>query len=111
MSLKTDFKNEILPEGMEYRTYNVIGEDGQTIHENVHLEKAYLPRQVGDDFGAQQVNEITLAVNTVDETSKTNSQDISALKTGKAPAYTYGTEDLQAGTSPLETGKLYFVYE
>lgn len=29
----------------------------------------------------------------------------------KAPAYTYGTTDLTAGTSPLETGKLYFVYE
>ena len=28
-----------------------------------------------------------------------------------APAYTYGTEDLTAGTSTLETGKLYFVYE
>ena len=28
-----------------------------------------------------------------------------------APAYTYGTEDLTAGTSELETGKLYFVYE
>ena len=25
--------------------------------------------------------------------------------------YTYGTEDLTAGTSKLETGKLYFVYE
>lgn len=29
----------------------------------------------------------------------------------KAPAYTYGTTDLTAGTSTLETGKLYFVYE
>ena len=29
----------------------------------------------------------------------------------KAPAYTYGTDDLTAGSSPLETGKLYFVYE
>lgn len=28
-----------------------------------------------------------------------------------APVYEYGTEDLTAGTSPLETGKLYFVYE
>ena len=28
-----------------------------------------------------------------------------------APAYTYGTEDLTAGESPLKTGKLYFVYE
>ena len=25
-------------------------------------------------------------------------------------AYSYGTEDLEAGTSSLETGKLYFVY-
>ena len=29
----------------------------------------------------------------------------------KAPAYAYGTTDLTAGTSSLETGKLYFVYE
>lgn len=28
-----------------------------------------------------------------------------------APAYTYGTEDLTAGTSELATGKLYFVFE
>ena len=31
--------------------------------------------------------------------------------TGKAQAYTYSTTDLIAGTSQLETGKLYFVYE
>ena len=30
---------------------------------------------------------------------------------GAAPAYSYGTEDLIAGESALETGKLYFVYE
>lgn len=30
---------------------------------------------------------------------------------GYAPAYTYSTTDLTAGTSSLETGKLYFVYE
>lgn len=30
---------------------------------------------------------------------------------GAAPAYTYGTDDLEAGVSALETGKLYFVYE
>lgn len=28
-----------------------------------------------------------------------------------APLYTYGTEDLIAGVSPLATGTLYFVYE
>lgn len=30
---------------------------------------------------------------------------------GAAPIYDYGTTDLTAGSSPLETGKLYFVYE
>lgn len=29
----------------------------------------------------------------------------------KAPAYTYGTEDLEASVSALETGKQYLVYE
>lgn len=33
------------------------------------------------------------------------------LANSKAPAYTYGTTDLTAGSSALETGKLYFVYE
>ena len=33
------------------------------------------------------------------------------LANGKAPAYTYGTTDLTAGTSELATGTLYFVYE
>ena len=28
-----------------------------------------------------------------------------------APTYTYGTNDLVAGTTALETGKLHFVYE
>lgn len=34
-----------------------------------------------------------------------------ALFRAKAPAYSYGTADLTAGSSALETGKLYFVYE
>lgn len=31
--------------------------------------------------------------------------------TSRAPAYSYGTNDLTAGTSKLDTGKLHFVYE
>lgn len=30
---------------------------------------------------------------------------------GAAPKYTYGTEDLEPGVTPLETGTLHFVYE
>jgi len=37
--------------------------------------------------------------------------DIRTKLATKAPMYSYGTEDLEAGVSPLETGKLYFVYE
>lgn len=37
--------------------------------------------------------------------------DIRAAVAGKAPMYTYGTTDLTAGSSPLATGQLHFVYE
>ena len=30
---------------------------------------------------------------------------------GAAPAYTYGTTDMEDGVTELETGKLYFYYE
>ena len=37
--------------------------------------------------------------------------DIKSLATYYAPVYSYGTNDLQAGTTALTTGKLHFVYE
>ena len=37
--------------------------------------------------------------------------EVNALLATKAPAYTAGTEDLEAGVSPLASGTLYFVYE
>ena len=43
-----------------------------------------------------------------DETARTQIEELAA---NSSPDYTYGTEDLTAGTSALETGKLYFVYE
>ena len=43
--------------------------------------------------------------------SATDKVKYDSYETSKAPAYTYGTEDLTAGTSPLETGTLYFCYE
>lgn len=39
------------------------------------------------------------------------SDPITPASIGAAPAYTYGTADLTAGTSALATGQLYFVYE
>ena len=43
--------------------------------------------------------------------STTAHSDIRAELATKAPAYTYGTEDLEAGVTPLAVGTLYFVYE
>lgn len=43
--------------------------------------------------------------------NKNNPHGVTVSQIGAAPAYTYGQTDLTAGVSPLETGKLYFVYE
>ena len=42
---------------------------------------------------------------------KNNPHGVTRQQIGAAPAYTYGTADLIAGVSSLETGKLYIVYE
>mgnify|MGYP003299950369 CR=1 FL=1 len=43
--------------------------------------------------------------------NKNNPHNVTVEQIGAAPAYTYGTTDLTAGTSTLETGKIYLVYE
>ena len=62
-------------------------------------------------MGAELVSIYTTLQNKadLDESGKVPSSQLPDMD--YAPAYTYGTEDLTAGTSPLETGKLYFVYE
>lgn len=40
-----------------------------------------------------------------------NPHKVSYEETGAAPSYTYGTTDLIDGVSPLDSGRLYFVYE
>lgn len=52
-------------------------------------------------------NDVLAQINNA-QTAANNAQ--SAANT-KAPMYTYGTDDLEAGVSSLETGKLHFVYE
>lgn len=64
----------------------------------------------GKDLGA--------AANAQAQTNKSNIEslnqkviNINNSLSNYAPKYTYGTNDLEAGSSQLETGKLYFVYE
>ena len=65
-------------------------------------------------------SDITLSANDVSAVPTTRTVNGKALSSnititasdiGAAPAYTYGTTDLTAGVSPLDTGVLYFVYE
>lgn len=62
MSLKTDYKDEILRDG-EDRRYNLVNENGQVVYSNIKLEKAYTPQQEGDEFNAKDVNDITKSIN------------------------------------------------
>ena len=62
MSLKENYKDEILQEG-EQRKYNLIGNNGVALYSNVRLEKAYTPKQYGTKFSAEDVNSITKSIN------------------------------------------------
>lgn len=62
MSLKTDYKDEILRDG-EDRRYNLVDENGRVVYSNIKLDKAYTPQQEGDEFNAQDVNNITQQIN------------------------------------------------
>jgi hypothetical protein len=84
--------------------------------------------QEGTDLNAENLNNIETGITEVSvlaayasemirhgkekaDAAATAASNAQSTADGKAPAYTYGTADLTAGSSQLETGKLYFVYE
>lgn len=60
-----------------------------------------------DDIGGGSENAVEYIEQTLTEEQKAQARE----NIGAAPAYTYGTEDLTPGVSPLPTGTLHFVYE
>ena len=52
-----------------------------------------------------------LSTNDFTDAYKSKLDNLDSKLNAKAPAYSYGTSDLTAGTSTLTTGKLHFVYE
>ena len=69
--------------------------------------------QARQNLGAapiELVQTVTTLEDKVDGVEQTANNALAAADS-KAPMYTYSTTDLTAGSSPLETGKLYFVYE
>lgn len=79
----------------------------------------YVLTDVEGPVTMEQMNAAIAAIPTPDvsgqindhNTSATSHSDIRTELANKAPMYTYGTEDLTAGSSPLATGQLHFVYE
>lgn len=60
---------------------------------------------------ANTANSAAATAQTAANNAATAASNAQTTADSKAPAYSYGTEDLTAGTSALETGKLHFVYE
>ena len=46
-----------------HRTFNLVGSDGQTIHNNIHLEDTTVYTQTGDKFGAGDMNKAVEVIN------------------------------------------------
>ena len=93
-----------------------LGEDGKVpesqlpamdyasaIHASQHAKGGSDP-VTPEDIGA------AASIHTHDDRYYTETE-VNNLLSAKAPAYSYGTSDLTAGSSSLATGKLYFVYE
>lgn len=66
MSLKTNYKDEILKIG-EQRRYNLVASNGSTLYSNVRLEKAYTPQVEGDKFSAKDINDTNKAINDIND--------------------------------------------
>jgi hypothetical protein len=64
--------------------------------------------ELGETFAKKEdIGDLSAIQEEVDSLTAT----VDEMDSKFAPAYTYGTEDLEAGVTALETGKLHFVYE
>lgn len=63
---------------------------------------------------SESIEQVSQGVSSNSQEIEQVSQDLQSLSnviTNLQPNFSYGTEDLEAGVSPLDTGKIYFVYE
>lgn len=88
--------NPITPDNLDYAVKAGIVNNANTLTE---AEKTKVLTWIGGATSADV------------QEAKTAANDAKAAAANAAPMWSYGTEDLTAGSSPLETGKLYFVYE
>ena len=65
--------------------------------------------EMGNTFAKKE--EVAESVNTLTTSLQATQEQVAGMNGKFAPAYSYGKDDLEAGTTQLETGKLHFVYE
>ena len=99
MSLKTDYKDEILPSGQTERTYNIVDQNGTVVQSNVRLQKAYTPQQVGDNYGATVINEGNKIINQVSGENLLVNGGFDIWSNGDKITIAYVTADLCDGWS------------
>ena len=64
--LRTDYADDILTGAMEgKRRYNIVASDGTIVASNVYLQDMTSYEQVGDDYGADDINATNEAVNQI----------------------------------------------
>ena len=77
--------------------------------------QSYVEQEIGehnqDENAHSDIRQAVSSAASAASTAQTAAQNAQAAAESKAPMYTYGTEDLTAGTSPLASGQLHFVYE
>ena len=86
----------------------LLDSNGQPILSRVNVTDAVSEL---DKNKVDKVSGKDLSTNDFTDTYKSKLDNLDSSLSTKAPAYSYSTTDLTAGTSALATGKLYFVYE
>ena len=115
MQQSTNFKFN-KPEASDYVDIDKISDAIEAIDEQLKAQQD-AQKGLSERLGDAATKNVGTASGTVAAGDHTHDDryytesEVDNLLAKKAPAYTYGTTDLTAGTSALETGKLYFVYE
>jgi len=81
--LRTNYKDDILSTAEEgTRKFNIVDANGNALYEGVHLEDVSNYLQVGDEYGADEINEQNEAIN--NHTNIIGDTDISDIGDGTA---------------------------
>lgn len=74
--LKTDYKDDVLDTSVNSkRTFNIVDQDGNIIFENVTLNDTTAYSQIGDSFGALDINSTNEAIEQVSSDLETHTHD------------------------------------